>query len=492
MIAAHLPALQVLTPLIAAPLCVLLRNGRLAGLLTVGAAWSAFAIAVTLLLRVLESGTVSYMFGGWQAPWGIEYRIDVVNAFVLVIVGAIAATVVPFAVKSAADEIAPERHVLFWALVNLLIAGLFGIAMTGDLFNVFVFLEISSLASYALVSLGRSPRALTAAFRYLVLGTLGATFFLIGVGLLYAATGTLNIADIAVRVQDQLGSRTVLVAFAFLTVGLILKAALFPLHAWLPGAYAEAPSAVTALLAATATKVAIYMLLRVIFLFGPAFAYAGLPLGEALVALALAGMLAGSAAALFQTDVKRLLAYSSIAHVGYMLLGVGLGNLAGLTGGIAHLFNHALAKGALFVAVGCVVLSTGSSHIERFAGLGRQMPWTMAAFVVAGLSLIGVPLTAGFASKWHLVVGAFDRGWWWVAVLMVASAALAVLYVWRVVEVAYFRQPQPGASPVSEAPLEMLAPLWALAAASVYFGIDTSFNIGVAARAASVVLGLAP
>lgn len=492
MIQAHLPVLQVVMALVAAPLCVLLHQGRLAGLLSVAVSWASLAVAVTLLQQVLGGGVVTYELGGWVAPIGIEYRVDILNGFILLIVAAIGAVVVPYSLRSAAGEVPRERLWLFYALLNLLLAGLFGIAITGDLFNVFVFLEISSLASYALVSLGRSPRALTSAFRYLVLGTLGATFILIGIGLLYAATGTLNMADLAERVQGQLGNRTVLAAFAFLTVGISLKAALFPLHAWLPGAYAYAPSAVTALLASTGTKVAVYLLLRLVFLFGPVFVYAELPLSEIIVMFALLGILAGSAAALFQTNIKRLLAYSSVAHIGYILLGIGLGGALGLTGGIVHMFNHALAKGAVFLAIGCVVLRVGSAELSDIQGMGRRMPWTMAAFVVAGLSLIGVPLTAGFVGKWYLVISALERGWWWVAAALVIAAALAVLYIWRVVDQAYFHNPEPDSAEVAEAPLSMLVPLWLLAGASMYFGIDTSVNAGIAARAAAAVLGTTP
>ena len=224
---AHLPALQIVIPLLSAPLCVVLRRGRPAYLLALAASWTAFAIAVTLMREVLRLGVVSYAMGGWAAPWGIEYRIDPLGAFVLLFVSAIGALVLSYAPPSLAREVPQERHYLFYAAYMLCLTGLLGISITGDLFNLFVFLEISALSTYVLISLGRDRRALTAAFRYLVMGTIGATFILIGIGLMYMMTGTLNMADMAERLVPVLLTRTVLAAFGFLTVGIFLKMALF-------------------------------------------------------------------------------------------------------------------------------------------------------------------------------------------------------------------------------------------------------------------------
>ena len=490
MIAAHYAALQVVAPLIAAPLCVLLRRGILAWLVTVAISWIALAIAIQLLIQVLATGTISYELGGWAAPWGIEYRVDSVNAFVLLIVSGISAVTAPYAHKTVVKEIPEDRHYLFYSAYLLCLTGLLGIAITGDAFNVFVFLEISSLSSYVLISLGSERKALTAAYQYLVMGTIGATFFLIGVGLIYAMTGTLNMADIATRLDAVENTRTVLAAFAFITVGLGLKLALFPLHLWLPNAYAYAPSAVTVLLAATATKVAIYTMLRFVFtLFGSDFALDVTFLAEFLMALALVGVFAASITAIFQNNVKRMLAYSSVAQVGYMLLGVSFFSVTGLTGGIVHLFNHALMKGALFMALGAVFYRLGSVHIDRMRGLGKQMPLTMFAFVLGGLSLIGLPLTVGFISKWYLILAALERGWWPIAGLILLSSLLAVAYIWRVVEAAYFRDPATHYPRVTEAPPALLVPTWILVLANFYFGIDTSVTVGIADNAAKVLLG---
>ena len=492
MIAAHLPALQIAVPLVSAPLCLLLRRGGLAWALALIVSWAALACAVLLLQQVIATGPISYHLGGWAPPWGIEYRIDAVNGFVLVIVAAIGAAVMPYARESVAREVPEEQHATFYTALLLCLTGLLGVTITGDAFNLFVFLEISSLSSYVLIALGRDRRALTAAFQYLVMGTIGATFIVIGVGLLYMVTGTLNMLDLAERLPPMAESRTVVAAFAFLTVGAGLKLALFPLHFWLPNAYAYAPSVVTAFLAATATKVSVYILLRFFFtVFGTTYSFELVTLENLLIPLGVVAILVCSTVAIFQTNVKRMLAYSSIAQVGYMVLGIGFASTAGLTASIVHLFNHAMMKGGLFLALGCVVLRLGSAQLESLEGLGRRMPLTMFAFVLGGLSLIGVPLTAGFISKWVLVQAALERGNWFVAAVILLGSLLAIVYIWRVVEVAYFRPAPEGdaAAPIAEAPLSMLIPTWVLIGASIYFGIHTSLTLGVAERAAQHLLG---
>jgi multicomponent Na+:H+ antiporter subunit D len=433
----QLPILQILVPFLAAPLCVLLRRGALALGLSAVACTAAFGIAVALLVRVLDTGTISYALGGWAAPWGIEYRIDALSAFLLLFVSAIGAVALFFAPRSVAREIPRDRHHLFCASYLLCLTGLLGIVITGDLFNLFVFLEISSLSSYAMIALGSERRALTAAFQYLILGTIGATFILIGIGLMYGMTGTLNMVDMAGRLGQTAGLRTVLVAFAFFSVGVCLKMALFPLHLWLPNAYTYAPSVVTAFLAATGTKVSVYILLRLVFtVYGAGFAFGTLPLDRILMPLALVGIFVASTVAIFQRNVKRMLAYSSVAQIGYMVLGISFASVTGLTAGILHLFNHALMKGGMFLALGCVALRIGSVEIDDLRGIGRTMPLTTFAWLLGGLGLIGVPVTVGFVSKWYLISAAWEKGWWPVAMLVLLSSLLAMTYVWRVVEAA--------------------------------------------------------
>jgi multicomponent Na+:H+ antiporter subunit D len=493
MISDHLPALQIAMPLLSATLCVIVRNRWAAWAVASFNAWGAVVNASVLLHRVLTSGTISYAEGGWPVPFGIELRIDLLNALVLLVVTSICAIVLLAAPRGLAMEVPEEKHYLFYAAFLLCMTGLAGMTVTGDAFNVFVFLEISSLSSYALISQGRTPRALTSAIQYLIMGTIGGTFILLGIGMLYMSTGTLNIVDLAHRLAVVGPNRTVLVALACISVGAGIKLALFPLHIWLPNAYTYAPALVTAFLAATATKVAFYVLVRFVYtIFRANVAFEVSRLDAVFVPVAIAAMFAGSLVAIYQDDIKRMLAYSSVAQIGYMVLGVSLHNEHGLTGGLVHVFNHAIMKCGLFLVLTAVLLRVGSTRLAAFAGLGRRMPLTFAAFVVGGLSLIGVPLTVGFVSKWYLVLGALDAGLWPVAFLILLSSLLAVVYVWRLVEVGYFTPPPPDAPAVSEAPFSLLLPIWLLIGATVFFGVFTSLSAGVASEAARMLLGGGP
>ncbi len=489
-LAVHLPALQVVIPLLAAPLTVLLRRRAYAFGVALAVSWVALAIAVLLWLQVADSGTISYAIGNWPPPWGIEYRVDKLSAFVLVLVAGIAAVVLPYSRASIEAEVPPQQHYLFYTMFLLCLAGLLGITITGDAFNIFVFLEVSSLSSYVLIALGRDRRALVASYQYLIMGTIGATFIVIGVGLLYLMTGTLNLADMGRRIAAVQGTRPVLAALAFLTVGISLKLALFPLHQWLPNAYTFAPSAVAAFLAATATKVAVYVLLRFYFsVFGESAVFARLPMQEAMLLLALAGMFVASTIAIFQTDLKRLFAYSSVGQIGYIILGLSFNSASGLTATIVHLFNHGVTKGAIFLLLGGVALVMGGTSLARVQGLGKRMPLTSFGIVLCGLSLVGVPGTAGFVSKWYLILAALEKGQWWLVFLIVTSSLLAAAYVWRFVEAAYFREPRQDTADGGALPWSMALPAGLLVAATVYFGLDTSFTVGSAAQAAAGLLG---
>ncbi len=486
----QLPALQVLIPFVAAPLVVFFGVRSLAWPIAFLASLGSLAVSVLLLQSVIDGSEISYHMGGWAPPLGIEYRVDTANAFVLFLISAISSVVLAYARGSLKAEVPEKSHTLFYALYLLCLTGLLGVVITGDAFNVFVFLEISSLSTYVLVAQGsyRDKRALTASYNYLIMGTIGATFFVIGIGFLYMATGTLNMADLAERISEQRDSRTIRAAFAFIVVGIGLKAAIYPLHLWLPNAYVYAPSPVSAFLAGTATKMAIYVLLRFMFtVFQPEFLVEIKILEAVIIPFALIAMFAASISAFYQRDIKRMLAHSSVAQLGYMLLGIGSFSHTGLTATIIHLFNHGISKAALFMGAGCFVFAIGATSYDKLKGLGKSMPWTSAAMVIGGMSLIGIPGTAGFVSKWILVQAAFENGWWSFAFLIVLSSIIAVAYVWRMIETLYLSAPIQGMT-AKEAPLSMLIPLYLMAFSTIYFGFATDITLEASKAAATGLL----
>jgi multicomponent Na+:H+ antiporter subunit D len=494
-LAQHLPALQVVVPMLVAPLVILLRPRGLAWAACTAASVLAFAIAIQLMLSVQNGGPVTYLMGSWPAPYGIELRVDSLSVLLLLVVTGASVTALVGGRDSLDTQIETDRQPYFYAAWLLALAGLSGIVITADAFNIFVFMEISSLASYVLIAGGPDRRALPSVFKYLIMGTIGATFYLIGVGLIYMMTGTLNLADMEFRIHEVADQRPILAAAGFITVGLALKAAIFPLHVWLPNAYTYAPHVVTAFLAACSTKVSLYVLLRFDF-----FVFQGNLAGHAfqfavyLMPLAILGILVGSAVAMFEQNIKRLLAFSSVAQIGYMMLGASLVTVAGLSAGIMHIFNHALAKGALFLAVASFATVAAGLRLDDLKGIARRMPWTFGAFVIAGLSLIGIPGTAGFVSKWYLISAAMEfgaAGLPLVAVILVSSL-MAVVYVWRIVEAAWFGEEagEPGA-PVTVSPV-LVAVTWVVAIANLYFGLVPELPVSLSTAAATELLDHLP
>lgn len=484
----HAPALIVLVPLLLAPVVAMLRSPAAGWVLFALGSLGSFGLSVLVLVQVWSGGPISYAMGGWAPPFGIEYRIDLANALVLAVVSGIAVLVAPFARASVAHEVSAPRIYLFYACLLLCLCGLLGITATGDAFNVFVFLEISSLSAYGLIAMGRSRRALLASFQYLIMGTVGGTFLLIGIGLLYAVTGTLNMVDIAQRLPATYDSRVTQAAVAFIFVGLSIKVALFPLHQWLPGAYAEAPSAVTAFMAATATKVAAYAMLRFAdTVLGEALVFEQLPVGDIGIFLACVAMVAGSLVAIFQSEFKRLLAYSSLAQIGYIVLGIALGTAEGAGAGLLHVVAHAIVKCGLFVVAGVVIYRLGSEHLDALNGLASRMPGVFAVLVVCGLGLIGVPATAGFVSKWALLQALIAEQAWLAVATMLASSLMAVVYVGVLVERAVFRAPDPSLDDVGRTPAGAWLSLAVLAVLTVLVGL---WSAPIAQLASGAGLGL--
>ncbi len=446
-------------------------------LAVVSTAMALVASAVGLVV-VVRDGPISHELGGWPPPIGIEYVLDPLSAYLACIISLIGLLITIYPVDSAFD-LRPPRATPLYPLVLLLLAGLMGVVLSGDLFHLFVFLEIYAIATYALVSLG-GDRAVFASLRYLLLGTIGSGLYLLGVGFVYFSTGTLNMADVAGMLPELAGSPTILGSMALIVIGLALKMALFPLHVWLPDAHSYSPTGVAALLAAVQVKAGAYALVRILFdVYGPTYRGDGLPVGVALTWFGAAGIVVGSVLAIRQTDLKRLLAYSTVAQLGYIGLGIGLATPLALVGALLHVLNHAVMKSGLFLVAGGIIRQTGLKEIPRFSGLGRRMPLTMAGFAIAAMSMVGVPPTAGFFSKFYLVVGSLDADAWLLAVVIVASSLLTLVYFLRLFEQIFVRDPDEAVVATATEPgIRIVGTVGVLAFAVLAIGVANGVIVG--------------
>lgn len=488
---AQAPILVVAGPLIGACAAALCPGGRTAWMVSVLSAAFALWMAVAVAGEVARDGVIDYALGGFAPPMGIALRVDALGVTMALLIATVGALGALYSGHVLASEVKPEKHALFQAGYLLCLAGFLGLVFTGDAFNAFVFLEVSSIGTYALVAVGeaRDRRALPAAFNYLIFGTVGATFYVLGVGFLYAATGTLNMADMALRLATLGDNPAVQAGLAFVVAGLGVKAAMFPLHGWLPGAYAGAPSLVSVFLAATATKAAIYLIMRFVFGVFPEGAFGAAFLTWILAPLAAAAVIVCSLQAIFEKEVRRILAFSSVAQVGFILLGVSLASTAGLSASMFYLIAHALLKGALFMAVGAFAMSVRARTVEELSGIARAAPWSAAAFGLGAASLAGVPLTMGFLAKWSLIAVALDAGAMWIVATLAVGSLMTLVYVGRMLEAMFFRPSVPGARLAREAPVGVLVPLLVLTGLSVWFGIDATLPESLADASAAALMG---
>jgi multicomponent Na+:H+ antiporter subunit D len=473
-----LPVLFVLTLLTGAVLATLAGLWRAVASQVVAVVTMAtgLVIAIVGLVTTLREGPIHHEVGGWAPPVGIEYVLDPLSGFVAAVIAFIGLMVAIYPVRAGFDT-GPRRGSPLYGLVLLLLTGLSGVILSGDLFHLFVFLEIYAIATYALVAMG-GDRGLFASFRYLLIGTAGSGLYLLGVGFIYFSTGSLNMADVAGLLPALADSPTIAGALALIVTGLAVKMALFPFHVWLPDAHSFAPPGVAALLAAVQVKAAAYALIRILFdVFGPAYV-ADLHVTTLLAYFGAGGVVVGSVMAVRVKDIKRLLAYSTVAQLGFIGMGIGMATPLALVGALFHVLNHAIMKSALFLVAGGVLAQTGIKEIARYAGMWRRMPWTMAGFGVAALAMIGIPPTAGFFSKWYLFRGSLETGQWVLTLVIITSTLLTLAYFLRLFEQIFTQEPAEEAVEQAREPeARVVGPVAVLAGALLVFGLGNAVVI---------------
>ncbi len=409
-------------------------------------AWGIFnllacnAMGLGLVRLVLAQGSTSYHISGWAPPLGIELKVTVFSALLSWLISAVALFGFVGGRRTWADQIG-ERLPQFLSLFFLLVAAFEGLCLSNDAFNLYVMLEISSLATYGLIAFG-GGRAYLATFHYIVMGTIGASFYLIGVGYLYIKTGTLNITALAHMIAETELTQAYLLALCFLITGILLKMAVFPLHFWLPNAYTYAPAATSLLVGPLSTKLAVFLLFRIMMdIFGGVLPSLHPTWSFVIVGLASVGILVGTSLALAQYDLKKTFACLIVAEAGYMLGGLWLTDPRGTVGALFHLVNDAIATLVLFLVVIAIQSSVGGKKLSDLKGLFQKSPLTAVALILVAFNLIGVPPTAGFFSKATLMTGAIASGRFeFVIALLLASLGNLVIF-FRIIEQAYF-QPQ--------------------------------------------------
>jgi multicomponent Na+:H+ antiporter subunit D len=435
----HLIVLLVVLPITGAavPPLASLRYDRVGWAVAAATTLGHAVIAGLLAWTVWTDGVVRYAVGGFAAPYGIELVADGLTVILAALISAVSLGVLAYARRAG-----PHANT-FYSQFLLLVAGLSGMTVTGDVFNLYVFLEITGLAAYGLVASGRGARSAVAALKYLVIGTIGASLYLLGVGYALAATGTLNMADLSVKLADVgYDSTLVLTAFGLIVAGLTVKVALFPLHTWQPDAYADSPDSVSAFISALVSTVSAYALARVLFsVFTVDFLEAVPAARLALLGVACVSIVAGSALAVAQTDVQRMLAYSSVSQFGLVIAGFVIATPLAVVGATVHLVGHAVMKGGLFAVTGIIERDTGATTVGGYAGMGGRTPVAAGVFTVLALAMVGVPPAVGFMGKWYIVLGAVDAGVWPVVVVLLTSTLLTLAYFARLAERLYFAEP---------------------------------------------------
>ncbi|MDD6043131.1 MAG: monovalent cation/H+ antiporter subunit D family protein [Eubacteriaceae bacterium] len=483
MISENLPIIIVLLPFFAALLTPIIAFFQ-----RVAARWyasamvtTAFALSIWQLSKVTETGTIRYNFGGWEIPYGIEFVVDTLNGSIIVLVCFMGMLSMYFGMHFV-KGLSRLKSGGFYTVLALLITGLMGMSSTGDLFNLYVFLEITSLSGYTLIALGGDSGVISA-FRYLMIGTIGASFYLIGVAFIYAQTGSLNMSDVSELVSSGEATGSVLVASVCFIVAFGIKMALFPLHGWQPAAYSNSHPATTALIAGVMGKIPAYAMVRFFY-----FVFIGQRASlETLMTIVgvmgAAGMIYGSIIAIRQKNIRKMLAYSSIAQMGYIAVGIAIGNYYGLLGSVMHIIGHSLTKGGLFFAMGGVMYKYGTSSLNSMGQLYRKMPKTVVTIVIGALSMVGIPPTTGFFSKWYLALGACQSGQYWYVAVLVVSSLLNAIYFFRLLEKIFMDKEMTNANRMwdhrGELPWLMMIPIILCGLGIILTGLFNTEIVGI-------------
>jgi multicomponent Na+:H+ antiporter subunit D len=488
----HIPALIVVNLLMCSYIMPVLARWKKNWCIPValGSVSLSFIFAIFLAVKVSLEGSFSYQLGGWAAPWGIEFVVDHFSVFMLLTLTGVGLLILIYATQDLLHEIKTDVMGWYYTLYLLLMASMVGLALTNDLFNLFVFVEICAISSCAIISIKENRECIEASLKYLILSAVGSGAMLLGIAMIYMVTGHLNFTFVSAALPEAtaLYPRNIMAAMALFTAGIGVKAALFPLHVWLPDAHSSAPSPSSAILSGLVIKIYAVVFIKLFLKIFPWEVYEAIPLMTIVLVMASVGIIVGSMFAIVQEDIKKMLAYSSVAQIGYVFLGVALLSHNGVLGGILHIFNHALMKSMLFMSAGAIIYCTGIRKISDLKGIGTKMPLVMTVFSIGAFSMVGIPMTNGFISKWYLAIGALDVNRpLYVAVILLSSLLNGVYYLPIVVNAFFGERKEPLQTP-HKLPLQMAIPLVILASAIIITGVFPKIMLGLADKAAVFLL----
>ncbi|WP_034327800.1 complex I subunit 5 family protein [Alkaliphilus transvaalensis] len=453
-------------------------------MVTLPASW---LLSVMTFLKVNQEGGFVYNFGNWSEKIGIQFIIDEFSALMSLFILTVSFFVILYSLKDIEHEIDPDQFSGYYTLIFILLFSMVGITFSNDLFNMYVFMEILSLTSCSIISIKRKKDNYMAALRYLVLNTIGSLSVLLGMALLYMVTGHLNVTEAARNIAEiyQLYPTNLLLAVGFMVTGMGIKAAVFPLHIWLPDAHSSAPTPSSALLSGIVVKVYIFTIIKILFKLLGIDIVNSLGVPQYITYFAAVGMIMGSVFAIGQKDIKRMLAYSSVAQIGYIFLGLGLASEQGLSAALFHVIAHALMKSALFLSVGAIIYKTGKRDIRELNGIGYEMPITMTVFTVAAFGMIGIPGINGFMSKIYLSFAVLDADKPVFLVIILISSFLNAFYYLPIVISAFLRENKERKSimALEKIPRGMLIPMVCFALASIIMGFYPQIVMDVIEKA---------
>ncbi|WP_432662076.1 proton-conducting transporter membrane subunit [Wukongibacter baidiensis] len=436
-------------------------------------------LSLIILVHVNGNGSFLYRVGHFDSPWGIELNIGILEAIMSLLFTTIAFLILWYSTYNIEKEVKDGKIPLYYTLCNVLVGALIGIVYTNDLFNAFVFIEISTIAACGIVVIKDKKENIKAALKYLILSSLGSGLVLMAIAFVYSITGNLNMTFINEEIVKVFMSykNSVLIALGLFTVGLGIKSAMFPMHVWLPDAHSSAPASSSAILSGLVLKAYVILYIKILYrMFGLEIINEFKVLLFIVLILGSLGMIFGSVSAILQKDIKRVVAYSSVAQMGYVFFGIGLGNTLGLVASVFHILNHAFVKSALFLVVGSMIEKTGQKKLSGLKGIGKEMPITLGIFTLGALSMVGIPILPGFISKFNFAIASIEGGKSIFVIVILLSSLLNALYYFPIVINGFFGEEnlKGKVSRAKEKSIKELLPILILVMGALYLGIASN------------------